>query len=583
MEISTEPTKKTAKGCIILFGLMFFLAGLFVGSIAFHGVFKSLIAKNWVPTEAIILDASLKVSRGDEGDTYRATGQFRYEWGEHIFTSDQVYFNKTADSDRKFHDGNVREMKAFKSSNRPMTAYVNPKEPGEVVLYPKIRWGMFSFMMLFSVLFAGAGAFIMAGGQYAGRVIERENKRKLLHPDRPWLWKDEWQTAEIKNSGKAKFYGALGFSVFWNLISAPLWFVLPEEIIEKKNYLAAIGYLFPMVGIGLAIWTIQTYKRWKRFGETNFILDTYPAALGHALQGKLVFNKPLPLDTVFEVKLSCIYKYSTGSGDDRRTVEKIKWQDEQHIPLSANRNADGFSIPLRFKLPADEHPSAWDDGDREYIWRLSVKSELTGADFVQEFDIPVFDPNVYKIRIPASAQLDASVTAEEVFTYQGDWQKTGVQAFEIPGGHAYYFKAARHKTMGVGLIFMVLTFGGIGIAPFFSDIPIIFSFFFGGFALLLGWFACLVWLYKTQIETTKGALSVRSGMFRGSYKTVNVDDLDSINMTSTASSGNVKYYDINAKTISGEKIKMASLVLGKRDVQALIDKIKSDLGMPIED
>jgi hypothetical protein len=579
VEISNKPTKPIGKGCVLLFGLVFFLIGLGVGFWGLSGVVKSIGAKNWTPTKAVILDASLYVSRGEDSDTYRASGQFQYEWDGQSYVSDQVFFSKTSDSGRKFHNRVVGEMRSSKSQQKPMTVYVNPKKPHQAVLYPKIRWAMVGIMAIFSLIFGGVGAAIIAGGQYAGRIVERENKRKTLHPDRPWLWKDEWQTAEIKNSGKIVFYGALGFTVLWNLISLPMWFVIPLEIIDKKNYAAAIGFLFPLVGIGLAIWTYKAYRRWKRFGHASFVLDTYPAALGHILQGKLTFRELLPPGSIFKVKLSSIYKYSTGSGDDRRTEEDIKWQDEQHIPLKEGRHSGMYSLPIRFKLPADQHATAWDEGDREYIWRLSIRSEQEGADFIHDFDVPVFDPNTYNIRVPASAQFDESVTQSEIYTDQGNWQKTGVQEFEMAGGHAYYFKPARHKMMGVSLIFMFLIFGGIGSAPLFADMPLFMGIVFGGFALLLGWFALIVWLYKSQIEVTPGTLSVRAGLFGGSYKTVDIDDIAEIDLTSNMTSGTVKYYDIFAKTRSGDKIKMAIHLLGKRDVQALIDKIKTDLGM----
>jgi len=532
-------------------------------------------AKDWAPVEIVVLDANLKVSRGDDSDTYRATGTFQYTWNGQNYTSDKILLSRGSDSDRKFHNNIVRQMRSAKSRPGSMVAYVNPKEPGQAVLHRDIRWNMVGFMTIFSLIFGGVGAGIIAGAQYVGRVIERENKRKLQHPDRPWLWKDQWQTAEIKNSGKATFYGALGFAVLWNLISLPLWFILPAEVIEKKNYLALIGALFPIVGIGLVFWTIKAYRQLRRFGETSFVLD-----IGHALQGKLTFRENLPTDTTFEVKLSCIYKYSTGTGDDRRTVEDIKWQDEQHIPLSAAFHAGTFALPIRFKLPINEHATAWDDDGREYIWRLSIMSEQDGADFKQDFDVPVFDPKDYNIRIPASARVDASADTSSVYTYQGDWQKTGVQAFEIANGHAYYFKAARHKTAGFFLTIMGLVFGGVGIAPLFSDMPVFMGLVFGGFALLMLWLASIMWLYKTQIEVFPGTLSVRGGMFRGSYKTVDANEIADIEMKSTMTSGNVKYYDVNAKLKDGGKIKMAIHLLGKRDVQSLIEKIREDLDLP---
>ena len=41
----------------------------------------------------------------------------------------------------------------------------------------------------------------------------------------------------------------LTFAVFWNVVSAPLWLVLPGEIIDKGNRVALLGLLFPAIGL----------------------------------------------------------------------------------------------------------------------------------------------------------------------------------------------------------------------------------------------------------------------------------------------------------------------------------------------
>jgi hypothetical protein len=56
----------------------------------------------------------------------------------------------------------------------------------------------------------------------------------------------------ILGSTSSSLRGAWLLAVFWNLVSSPLLVVLPREI-ERKP-VAAIGVLFPAVGVGLLAW-----------------------------------------------------------------------------------------------------------------------------------------------------------------------------------------------------------------------------------------------------------------------------------------------------------------------------------------
>jgi hypothetical protein len=56
-------------------------------------------------------------------------------------------------------------------------------------------------------------------------------------------------TAAIPGNTQANLRTAWLFGVLWNLISAPLLVIIPREL--ERNRLAAIGFLFPVVGVGL--------------------------------------------------------------------------------------------------------------------------------------------------------------------------------------------------------------------------------------------------------------------------------------------------------------------------------------------
>ncbi len=563
---------------LTIFGGIFLAVGLFVGGLQTKSIFQSINAQNWVDTPAVVTQAQLDVSYDSDGNTYRATGEYEYQWQGDTYASDRLFFGTGSDSQDKFHRGIVKTLKSKQRSGERLTVKVNPNNPGQAVAFPQIRWGMTAMMSVFTLLFGGVGAGIIAMGQYAKRLGRRESLREAQSPDEPWLWRDEWQTPTIKNDSKLAFYMALGFAAFWNLISWPGVFLAWDEIFEDGNYMALLIFLFPLIGLGLLIWCWRSYQQWRRFGRTELVMETFPAPLGHALLAKLrIFSAP-PQEVEFHVKLSLIREETRGSGEDRRTVENMIWQDEQLIPASKGRYGPVYELPLRFALPEDQPASSIDRSGDPYIWRITVKAEAGYLDMDQRFEVPVFDPQKHRFKVPASARLMDGEAGSQ-FEYQGKWQRTGVIYSGDEGGHYYFFPAARHKGIAAITLFMGLIFGAVGIAPFFTDMSIFFALVFGLFALLLLFWSALMWLHKSAVDIADGILTIRRGFFGGRFKDFPIDDIKGLELDSTMSSGETKYYDIRVRLKSGDKQTAADHLIGRRDTLALMRKWESELGL----
>lgn len=585
MKLSAQNNKTKKDGgywFFIIFGLCFLLPGLFAASLQIRMVGKSIQASNWQSVPAVTIESELKRSSGSEGGTtYRATGLYEYQWQGDTYSSDQLFYSPGYDSDGKFHRGIIRKLDRGKRANSGFEVKVNPRRPGQSVAFPDIRWKFMAFMSVFSLVFSGAGAGIMAMGHYGQKSIEREGGRADLYPNEPWRWRDIWQTSKISNDSKSGFIGIAVFTLFWNLISWPTAFLILEPIREGE-YWIAIFLFFPVIGLFMGRLMLKAYLQWRRFGKSYFDIETMPAAPGHYLMGTLHVPGQPPSDVEFEVKLSCIRKEEQGSGDDRRTVENILWQDEQLIPASAGHYSADFALPVRFALPSDCQTSSIDHtADRAILWRISVEAEAGKVEFDQNYEVPVFDPEEYSFSVSAAALNDGS-NAKAVFSYEGDWRKTGVVHTENPEGGYYYFPPARHKGMAFMATIMALIFGGVGVAPFFSDMPLFFGIIFGFFAcvILFAW-TLPMWLFKSAIDVRPGELVLRRGLFAGKIEQVSAEDVELLEMKSNMSSGEVKYYDIIARLKTGKKLKLAEHLLGKRDVENLMVRIKGELGLPV--
>ena len=95
---------------------------------------------------------------------------------------------------------------------------------------------------------------------------------------------DGWKPASrISGNTRTNLAPTWTFTILWNLVSVPLLVYIPPEL--ARNPLAAIGFLFPIVGAGLLVWAIMATLRWRRFGQTWFDMTTMPAVPGGRLAG----------------------------------------------------------------------------------------------------------------------------------------------------------------------------------------------------------------------------------------------------------------------------------------------------------
>ena len=101
---------------------------------------------------------------------------------------------------------------------------------------------------------------------------------------------------------------------FWNLVSAPVWFILPGEIFRKGNLWALLFMLFPIIGLFLAGGTIFCVLRWLKFGQSEFQMADVPGRIGGQLAGVVRTSAKVRPDDGFHVALRCVRQIITGSG-----------------------------------------------------------------------------------------------------------------------------------------------------------------------------------------------------------------------------------------------------------------------------
>ena len=404
----------------------------------------------------------------------------------------------------------------------------------------------------------------MAGTSFTVKLATGSPKRvREQYPDQPWRWKPEWAAGRIRYSGLTMFLVAFFFALFWNAVSTPILFVLPREL-AKGNKAVLIALLFPAVGIGLAAWAVLAFIRWRKFGNSAFELAAVPGVPGLPLRGVLHAPMVAPPPDGFKVALNCIRRVTTGSGKNRHTSESILWQEEKVIAADRHGDRDGLRVPVDFTLPPDQ-PSTTEPGGTDaatVLWRLDVKAELPGADYVANFEIPVF----------AGATPEPGPAAGQDFGRSSllampaaaappppDWPRAGIH-FETRanGLRLWYFPAARLKgVVAFSLLFFLIWTGAL-VGMILAHAPIFFAIIWALFDLLIGYGLVTQLFRTTLLEAGRGAIAWRSGLLgRGKGYALRLDEIDSITPAQSMQMGSKLYYALKLTTRNGRKFTVA--------------------------
>ncbi len=567
---------------MFLFGLIFFAAGMLVGSIGFIDVYKHIISADWERVPMTILSADLEVNHDEDSTTYAVTADYRYTYNGQQYQGKRVSFSSGADNIGSFHQDTYQQLKQHINSE-PWLGYVNPERPEKSVLIRKLRWGLLSLMMLFPVLFGGIGFAVMVAAVWGGRKARQQQRFIQANPEREWQAAPQWRSNRLECGNQGMMWFTVGFAVVWNLISAPLLFILPGEVLDQGNYLALLGLLFPAVGVGMAIWAIRTVKKWRKFGRSYFTMDPFPAHPGGIVRGILELHTPLDCREL-DVWLSCIRKVTTGSGKNRSTRQTIIWQDQQSVPLSPGQQ----QVQFGFKLADDARLSDNRNSSDQLLWKVVCGAEVPGVDFSTEFEVPV---------VAGEPDQQTRLAAEKMVQHQirqarltDAWKDSGV-LFSYQGGYpSYRFAAGRNKGIVIAMGAFGLIFAGIGFGTLYFGGLWLFGGIFALVGLLMLWGMLYFLLHSSAFTIKPDRLLVTHTLLRKKTREFPLASIQSIELKPGSSVNNRQFWNIvlatspttsggyaGFKPDKGRRIRLASDIPDRRAAEALLQRITQQL------
>src|ERR1700690_946739 len=164
--------------------------------------------------------------------------------------------------------------------------------------------------------------------------------------EKPWLDRQDWAAGRGTSSSRKAVALLWFFAIFWCAISVvlPVAVVLPEW--QRGNHAALIALIFPVIGLALLMFALNTTLAWRRFGQSIFEMAAVPGALGGTVEGQIQVNGRLQPEHGLHLRLSCVRRATTGSGKNRGPSEKILWQDEKWLrPELPQTGANATGIP----------------------------------------------------------------------------------------------------------------------------------------------------------------------------------------------------------------------------------------------
>lgn len=371
---------------LFLFGLPFFGVGAWMGYSIGANLADAQQMKQWVAVEGTLRRAGYETHTGDDSNTYEVFAEYSYEFGGRQYSGDRVGISGGSDNIGEYHRDMGRYLDGLRSRGQSVTVYVDPDEPSQSILDRSVRWGLIGFKSIFFFVFGGAGLGLII---FAVRSTRKADPSDSRFQDAPWLANDKWQTAEIRSDSKTSMWVGWGFAAFWNLISAPLPFVIYAEVTEKNNLLALLGLVFPLVGIGLIAWALRQTLEWKRFGAAPVKLDPFPGSIGGHVGGTIDLNLPYDAGARFSMTLTSLRSYVSGTGKNRSRRERAEWQDTQLAHVAPGMT--GSRLSFRFDVPEHLRESDADQSEESYyLWRLNLKGDLAGIDIDRSYEIPVY-------------------------------------------------------------------------------------------------------------------------------------------------------------------------------------------------
>jgi HEAT repeat protein len=439
----------------------------------------------------------------------------------------------------------------------------------------------------------GAGFMYAAIGGY-GR-LKKQAAIEESNPLSPWLWRTDWASRRAESLNKKTEITYWVICIFSNMILLPVVGGLAPKMVRSGDPRAFLLLGFGLIGVILLANAIRATIRHRRFGNTYLEFNSLPFSPGDRAGGRIHLKLETQAAHGIDLRLSCVRRVVTGSGDSRTTREAVLWQAEQNVPSGAvSPGPLGRMIPVDFALPAGAYVTNHDNPNDQVLWLLHAQADVPGVDYSDDFELPVFGSvasaeTARFSQSPGFSGADAagfpSAPAEADSSAVAQPARTKVIVSTHSGGTEFYFPAFRNPGRAGGLFVFTLIWSGV-VYFLYSHAPLFFFVVFGLFDLLLIFGVFHVTLGSARIGVANGEILSRTGILGlGSTRRIPVSDVASlvpvVSMQQSGASGNA-LHAIRLRMKNGRKYTLADEIDSRQEARWVVAQIETLAGLKLD-
>lgn len=436
----------------------------------------------------------------------------------------------------------------------------------------------------------GAGFVFLAVAGY--RRLKQQAGVEEANPSSPWLWRTDWANRRAESLRKKSEAIAWVVCIFCNLVILPVAVSLVPQMARHNDPRAFLLLGFGLVGVILFVNAIRATLRRRSFGNTYFEFDALPFSPGGRLSGRIHLKLDADARHGIDLRLSCVRKTVTGSGNNRSTVQTVLWQADQNIS-SAALGMDPFSrtIPVGFAIPPDAYVTDHDNSSDQVLWLLHAQADIPGIDYADDFELPVFKTSF-------SAEQASSDSSTETSGFAtGTSSDSNVEPVAVPanpkvivssqdGGTEFYFPAFRTPSRALFLLIFSVIWTGVVYFLFHSKAPWFFPVIFGLMDLFVIFAVFHVALGTARIRVASGEIASTTRVLGiGTTKRFLVSEIDAVvAVTSGQQSGSQgnAMYAIRLRTKSGRRYTLADEISSRQEARWIVSQIETLAGLKID-
>ena len=419
------------------------------------------------------------------------------------------------------------------------------------------------------LFFAGILALVVWGVRIGLRRMRERQQLEAAHPGEPWMWRHDWADRAVVDDNDIKPFFLWLFGFLWILMSLPALYVYRKQAETDRVVLIFLA-IFPIVGICVLIVAAYQSLRRHKYGVSTCRLQRLPIAIGSTFRGEVQARvRELP-ESGFQVRIACIRRVVRSSGKSRSVRETVLWQDEQTVGSGAAMpSAEGMRVPVHFAIPRDAEPTDDSNPRDSILWRLEVRADVPGIDYLARFTLPVYRTNdaPESDAFPAPAAFAWTPPPQIVFGLS----RTG-------GEHVVIKSFARLSDWLSYLFFLLFWYGALGFIEYMGG-PIWVIAVFAVFGTIVIVAVADLLVGRSTVSADRVSLtSRRSWLGIGRNRTFASNEVESIVARVGRTTGSVARYDVEARFRDGRARLIARHLMNRRDAEGVAARISRALG-----